>query len=230
MAKKSGIRSILMLAGLMGFGLAMAFPSSAPVGSLMGSKNATLDGQAVLPHTTLLSGDKVQVNDGLAMVALEQGNRMILGRETEASFLREADRVSISLTHGNLALYHPQASQPFRVKVGDVTVAPEDGIKTMGEISMLDGLLVVTAKDGTLKVEKAGTTQEVSKGKTITMPASAGSAPTPVPDGNVHLKHIWKLSPAALLYLGIGAGVGLTIWGIVEATSGGGPPASPVAP
>jgi acetylornithine/succinyldiaminopimelate/putrescine aminotransferase len=67
---------------------------SMPVGALMGSKNATIDGQVPLPHTTLLSGDSLHVSNGLAVVTLEQGNRMLLGRETEASFLREADRGS----------------------------------------------------------------------------------------------------------------------------------------
>lgn len=230
MSKKAAMRSIFAFVGLIGFGLAMAVGSPDPVGSLMGSKNATLDGQAVLPHTTLLSGDSLQVKDGLALVTLDQGNRMILGSQTEASFMKEADAVSVSLTHGNVALYHPQTSQPFRVKVGDVTVTPARGVKAMGEVAMVDGLLVVTAKDGALQVEKAGTTQEVTKGRTITMATTAGSAPTPLPDGNRHIKRILKISPTALLYLAIGAGVGGTIWAIVEATSGGGPAASPVTP
>lgn len=230
MARRTGMRLIALFVGLMGFGLAVALASPVAVGSLMGSKNARLDGQAALPHTALLSGDSLQVNDGLAMVTLDQGNRMILGSETEASFLREADAVSVSLTRGNLALYHPQASQLFRVKVGDVTVAPAKGVRTMGEVAMVDGLLVVTAKDGTLQVEKAGTTREVSKGKTITMATAAGSAPAPVPAGNEHLKHILTVSPTALLYLGVGAEVGATVWAVVDTSSSGGPAASPVAP
>ena len=140
---------------------------SMPVGALMGSKNATIDGQVPLPHTTLLSGDSLQVRNGLAVVTLEQGNRMLLGSETEASFLRDADAVTISLTQGNLSLYHPQTSRMFRVKAGEVTVTPAKDFKTLGELAMADGFLTVTAKDGTLQVEKAGTTQEVAKGNTI---------------------------------------------------------------
>jgi hypothetical protein len=223
----------LMVLVSMGLTVTMAVGSSAPVGgsmavgALMGSKNATIDGQVPLPHTTLLSGDNLQVKDGLAMVTLDQGNRMILGRETSASFLREADAVTVSLSQGNLSLYHPQTSGTFRVRAGDVTVAPANGYRTMGEIAMADGILMVRAKDGALQVERAGTTQEVVKGKTIQITTHEASAPTPNPDGNIHLKRL----PPALLYFGIGAGVALLALALVRSGSGGAPPpVSPVTP
>lgn len=225
--KKHHFGSALVIFVSMGLTVTMAIGGSMPVGALMGSRNTTVDGQVPLPHTTLLSGDNLRVNDGLAMVALEQGNRMVLGRETEASFLRDADAVTVSLTQGYLSLYHPQASSTFRVRAGDVTVAPAKGYRTLGEIAMADGYLAVTAKDGALQVEKAGTTQEVAKGKTITIAARAGSAPAPVPPGNRHFKR-W---PKALLYIGMGAGAGLIAWAIVASTSGAAPtPVSQVTP
>lgn len=225
--KKNHFSSALFIFVSMGLTVTMAIGGSMPVGALLGSRNATVDGQVPLPHTTLLSGDNLQVKDGLAMVTLEQGNRMMLGRETEASFLRDADAVTVSLKQGNLSLYHPQTSRTFRVRAGDVTVVPATGYRTLGEIAMANGLLAVTAKDGALQVEKAGTTQEVAKGKTITIAARTGSAPTPVPPGNRHLKRI----PKAFLYIGMGAGAGLVAWAIVASTSGGKPtPVSQVVP
>jgi len=208
----------------------VAIGSPMPLGSLLGSKNATLDGQAPLPHTTLLEGDNLRVDDGLAMVSLDQGNRMVLGRQTQASFLREADAVTVSLTQGNLSLYHPPAGRMFRIKAGDVTVSPAKGYQTLGEVAMSDGLLAVTAKDGALQVEKNGALQEVGKGKTITIATTAAAAPTPAdPQGRRHLKHIIRLSPTALLFLGLGAEAGFVAWAIVSANNGG-QPASPVTP
>src|SRR5690348_96974 len=204
----------------------VAIGGSMPVGALMGSKNATIDGQVPLPHTTLLSGDSLQVRNGLAVVTLEQGNRMLLGSETEASFLRDADAVTISLTQGNLSLYHPQTSRMFRVKAGEVTVTPAKDYKTLGELAMADGFLTVTAKDGALQVEKAGTTQEVAKGKTIKIETRDERAAQDDQGGPRHLKN----RKALLLYIGLAAGAGLLAWAIVSTTSGGGATPTPVSP
>ncbi|HZT71943.1 MAG TPA: hypothetical protein VFC10_19635 [Terriglobia bacterium] len=206
---------------------ATTFGSPAPVGWLLGSRNATLDGQAALPHTAVLNGDNLQVSDGLAMLTLQQGNRMVAGRDTEASFLQEGQAVTVSLTRGTVSLYHPASSGAFQVKAGDVTVAPAGNGPALGEIAMVNGLVLVTAKDGALKVEKAGVAQEVSKGKTVTVQSSA--APEPLPQGKRHMKHIFKLSPEALLILGLAAEAGGTAWAIEAATTSG-KPASPVVP
>lgn len=159
------------------------------VGSLVGSRDATLDGQRPLPHTVLLSGDKLRVNDGLAMVTLKQGNRLVMGEKSEASVLREAKALTVMMAHGNLSVYHPPDATGVRIKAGGVTVAPVDGRKTQAEIALADGILVVTAKDGALKVEKDGATSEVAKGHTLTIAiAAAGTAASSLP-GNLHQKY-----------------------------------------
>jgi hypothetical protein len=206
----------------------VAIGSPMPLGSLLGSKNATLDGQVPLPHTTLLDGDNLRVDEGLAMVTLDQGNRMVLGRQTQASFLREADAVTVSLTQGNLSLYHPQAGRPFRIKAGDVTVFPAKGYRTLGQIAMVDGFLAVTAKDGALQVEKGGAVQDVSKGKTITIATDTARAPMPDPQGRGK-PHLKRIPPGLLIALGVAAGTAGIAWAIVNATNGG-QPASPVTP
>jgi len=217
MLGKRWLSVLVLVAGMAGLLPAMASPDA--IGSLVGSKNAVLDGQGALAHTTVLSGDQLQVNDGMALMTLDQGNRMILGRETEASFMRDANGVTVSLSRGNVSLYHPESSTGFRVQVGDVTVVPEQGYKTLGEVAMVDGLLLVTAKDGALQIEKGGTTKEVSAGKTITIATTSAGAPTPNPPGKQHLKHIGlHISNGALLFVGLAAEVGGGATAIVLAT------------
>jgi hypothetical protein len=84
------------------------FSGSAVVGSVAGSMNATIGGQALLPNTTIFSGDSLQVNDGVAVVAIDNTSRMVFGRETTVSFLRGADEVTVLLGRGNLSMYHPE--------------------------------------------------------------------------------------------------------------------------
>lgn len=192
------LRSAFLLVGTVGLAVAVAMGGSVPIGSLVGGKNATLDGQVALPHTTLLSGDNLQVNDGLAMVTLNQGNRMILGRGTEVSFRREANGVAVSLTRGKMLLYHPEAGTALQVKIGDVTVVPARGYQTTGEIAMSNGLLLVTAKEGTLQVEESGSTKQVCKGNTITLATTASRARDPVSSGKQHIGHKEPLTMAAV--------------------------------
>ena len=194
----------LMVIAVMGFGLMPMLAGSAAVGSIAGSRNATLSGEALVANTTVFSGDHLQVRDGVAVVALEAGNRMVFGRETEASFLREARNVTVLLSRGNVSMYHPGTSESVAVKAGGVTVSPAGGYKTLGEVAMVDGRLVVTAKQGNLQVERQGRTEQVMEGKTVTLPVTAAAAvPSPAapPDGNAHIT-----TATTLGVLGLGAG------------------------
>jgi hypothetical protein len=159
------------------------FAGSAVVGSVAGSMNATVGGQTLLPNTTLFSGDSLQVKDGVAVVALGSASRIVLGRNTVASFLRDSNEVTLLLSQGNVSVFHDADGMPVRMKIGDVSVVPVSGFKTLGEVAMLNGAIVVTAKEGMLRVEGNGPAINVAKGKTITVvpeanaPQGGGKAP-----------------------------------------------------
>jgi len=147
-----------------------AFAGSAVVGSVAGSMNATVGGQTLLPNTTLFSGDSLRVNDGVAVVALGSSSRMVFGRDTVASFNRDSNEVTVLLGQGNVSVFHDADGMPVRMKIGDVSVVPVSGFKTLGEVAMLNGAVVVTTKDGALRVDDGnGQVVNVAKGKTITV-------------------------------------------------------------
>jgi len=167
--------------GLVVLGLVVAAPvfaGSAVVGSVSGSMNATVSGQAVLPNATLFSGDNLQVKDGLAVVALGTSSRMVFGRNTVASFLRDSNEVTVLLDQGSVSLFHDANGAPVRMKIGTLSVVPVSGFKTLGEVALLNGAVVITAKDGMLRVEGYGPAVNVAKGKTITLVPKT-NAPTP---------------------------------------------------
>jgi len=159
------------------------FAGSAVIGSVAGSMNATIGGQALMPNTTLFSGDSLQVNDGVAVVAVGNTSRMVFGRETTASFLRGTDGVTVLLSQGNVSMYNPGDGASLRVKVGEVSVAPVKGFKTLGEIAMAGGTVIVTAKEGQLRVEGNGSARVVAAGKTISIPGKTARAARPHPAG-----------------------------------------------
>jgi len=167
-AKKSIARVSLFVLLVAMAASVSAFAGSAIVGSVAGSMNATIGGQALLPNTTVFSGDSLTVKDGAAVVAVGQGSRLVFGRETVASFLRETGEVTVLLGQGNVSLYTADGVG-LRVKAGEVSVVPAAGYKTLGEVALLNGAVVVTAKEGKLRVEGNGPAVEVVKGKTITV-------------------------------------------------------------
>jgi len=152
-----------------------AFAGSAVVGSVAGSMNATVCGQTLLPNTTLFSGDSLQVKDGMAVVALGSASRIVFGRDTVASFLGDSNEVTVLLGQGNVSVFHDVAGMPVRMKIGNVSVVPVSGFKTLGEVAMLNGAIVVSAREGTLRVEGNGPAVNVAKGKTITVVPAANA-------------------------------------------------------
>jgi hypothetical protein len=154
--RKQAMRQGLLMVGMLGLGIMPVLAGSAVIGSVAGSRNATLSGQEAVANTTVFSGDSLQVRDGVAVVAMERGSRMVFGQETAASFERGGQGVTVLLGRGKVSLYQAAKGAGLRVKAGEVTVAPAAGYRTLGEVAMLEGAVRVTAKQGALEVENQG--------------------------------------------------------------------------
>lgn len=176
--KSQVVRSYLCVFLLPLVAATLAYAGPAVIGMVAGSTNASVGGETILPNTTLFSGDSLQVNDGVAVVALGGTSRMIFGSNTVASFRRDSDEVIVLLRQGDVSLFHAENTVPVRVRVDDVSVVPISGFKTLGEVAAGNGEVMVTAKDGRLRVESNGQAINLAKGETITMLAKA-SAPQP---------------------------------------------------
>jgi hypothetical protein len=207
-AKRIMLRTSVVLALLVGLGVIPVLAGSAVVGSVAGSLNATMGGQKLEPNTTLFSGDSLQVKDGAAVIALTAGSRMVFGRQTTATFLREADVVTVTLSEGNVSIYHPGAGAAVRVKIGELVIEPGKGYATEGEVAMLGGSVVVTAKEGTLRVAEGKRAMEVKKGQTMKIPKVAGAprpGGAPAPAGGATSEGI----PPSLVLEGVAAGASI---------------------
>ncbi len=168
MLTKNATLRVILFTLLMGMVASVpVLAGSAVIGSVAGSMNATVGGQSLLPNTTIFSGDSLQVRDGVAVVAIGNASRMVFGRDTVASFLRDANEITVLLSQGNVSVFHPTDGTSVRVKAGNVSIAPAAGFKTLGEVAMLNGSVVVTAKEGALQVDDHGTARSVAKGQTI---------------------------------------------------------------
>ena len=180
MTRKSTALRLTLFALLLGVVATVpALAGSAVIGSVAGSVNASVGGQTLLPNTTIFGGDSLQVRNGIAEIAVGNNNRMIFGRDTVASFLRDSNEVTVLLSQGNVSMLHPSDGTPLRVKAGEISITPAAGLKTLGEVAIEDGSVVITAREGALRVEDHGATKNVAMGQTMVIApkTSKGGAP-----------------------------------------------------
>jgi hypothetical protein len=194
-----------------------SFAGSALVGSVAGSANATVAGQPLLPNTAILSGDSLQVKDGAAVVALQNGGRLAFGRNTSASFLTDSHAVTVLMTEGAVALYQPDNKTGLEIKADDVSVKPASPFKTVGEVAMVNGTIVVNAKQGSLTVQGRGRTITLAQGKSITLAPQTKTARSPQAGGAQKLGGGNEYLEAGALVAG---GVGAVLSGIALSRAG----------
>lgn len=204
----------LMILALALLSVAPIYAGSAIIGSVAGSKNATIDGHELVPNTTVFSGDSLRVKDGAAVVAVGSGSRLVFGESTDASFLREGSDVTVLLGHGNVLLYQGRSGVNLAVRVGEVRVAPAGGYKTLGEIAMVNGAVVVKAREGKFRVEGNGPAVEVVKGKTVTVMATREAARAPQGGAAVGAASAWNVASVA------GSGVSAVLGGVAAKKAG----------
>lgn len=175
MMTKMRVTLFLLLLGIVS--AAPIFAGSAALGTVAGSLNASVSGQALLPNSTVFNGDQLQVKDGAAVIALANGSRMTLGSETQAQFFKQSDGVAVDLAKGNVSMYHPAKGSNLAVNVQKWSITPGQGYKSVGEVAMLNGAVIVTAKEGSLHVQGNGRALDVAQGKTITLVPKTAAMP-----------------------------------------------------
>lgn len=193
-----------------------AFGGSAAIGTVAGSLDATMAGEAIQPDTVVFSGDTVRVAEGAAVVAMNTGSRVVLGQRTAASFLKRDDEVVVILEQGNVSMYHPGSAGPLRLRLGALSVAPAKGFNVRGDVAMLEGMAVVTVKEGVLRLEKEGSAVEIRRGHTLAVPTKAGRVPQGAPSAGAGAppQHVGG-SSSIMQWATLGAGAAGAILGAV---------------
>ena len=197
----------LVAAGLIGTAELRLLGGDGAIGFVAGSASATLSGEAVRAKTALFNGDSLQASAPTA-VSLKDGGRMVLDRDTAASFRETANEVTVTLDRGNLSLYQPQAGKGLKVQAGDISIEPARGFKTQGEVAMVNGQLTVTANEGSMHVRGDGVSMVAQKGKTVRLTpktarasGASGSSAAAAAHGGGHAATLGGLAAG-------GAGVG----------------------
>jgi len=195
-----------------------ALGGSTVIGSVAGSLNSTVGDQPALPNAVIFSGDTVRVKDGAAVIAVRGGSQFVVGRESQASFLRDGNTVSVLLGQGSLSVYEAGSLVGIEVRANGLSIVPAKGFKTLGEVAMLGGAVRVTVKEGILRVEGNGPALEVGKGKTITIQPKTQRAPQATVGGGAGNDHTDRALTIGALGIGT-AGLIVGFVGVSRANS-----------
>jgi len=186
--------------------------AGAALGTIAGAVNATVSGEAIQPDTVVFSGDTLQIGDRGAVVVMTRGNRVVFGQRTAASFRKGSNEVAVLLQGGNLSMFHPTSAESLCVRLGPLSVSPMKGFNTLGDVALLNGVAVVTAKEGKLRLEKNGSVVEVRTGQTVTVSTKVAREPQGAPSAGAGAPTHLGGSSSLVQWITLGAGtVGATV-------------------
>jgi hypothetical protein len=176
MKSDEGRRFVCLPGAVLIFGFTLIFgPCSgygfqaAALGSVVESLQATISSEPLAIRSTVFSGDELQVGEGMAVIATSGGSRVAFSRNSRTEFRGDRANVGLKLGAGEISLYHPVKAGRMRVEIQELAVTPEPGFRTRGEIAMVQQAVVITAREGRLWVEGAGSPLEVKQGSSVTL-------------------------------------------------------------
>jgi hypothetical protein len=183
------------------------------------SRGAVRIGEVLTPsQNTLFAGDRVQTNNGGAVIQYQQGSRVVLSSETVANFAP----ARVQLEKG-LMTFESASNSGMIFAASTLRLEPA-AAKTAANVTISDSKASVAVTQGTLKVVdpsglqlaslNAGEARMFEDARVEPEPASASSpsAPAAAPQGGGGRSHRWAVA------LGVAAvGVTLGAVGIVRA-------------
>lgn len=126
------------------------------VGTTAASQSATVRGSALLPGSTIFSGDTIQVGTkGTASIALTGGAQVRVGPESQVRLSREGEKALLEIGRGS-ASFRVTSDMPFEARLADATIRGTGSGPAVGVILMQDAQKVlIAAEKGELVVSTA---------------------------------------------------------------------------
>lgn len=150
------------------------------VGTAAASRAATVRGNALLPGSTIFSGDTIEVAaKGSASIAVNGGAQVRVGPGSQVRLSREKETALLEIGRGSAAFRVTQ-STPFEARLADATIRGTGKEPAVGVVLMRDAkTALIAAEKGELVVSTA------YEGKSVTLKEGEGVEVTlaPAPQG-----------------------------------------------
>jgi ferric-dicitrate binding protein FerR (iron transport regulator) len=194
--------------------LVLAVPAwSVPtvVGTTAASQSATVRGSALLPGSTIFSGDTIQVGTkGMASIALTGGVQVRVGPESQVRFAREKETAQLEIGRGS-ASFRVAPGVPFEARLADATIRGAGSGPAVGVILVQsEEKAVIAAEKGELVVSTAHDSRSMTlregEGVEVTL------APEPQGTSGTSAKTLSGKRVAILALVSIGIVAAIAIW------------------
>jgi ferric-dicitrate binding protein FerR (iron transport regulator) len=199
-----------LLVQLIAFPALAARPEDVIVGSVASSQAATLQGVALRPGSTILSGDTILVGArGNAAIAIAGGSQVQLAENSQLRVHKPAGRVEFLLERGRV-LFRSVAEAPIVGRLADATIQSAGGpVAGLIELRGANTVFIASTK-GALEIRTAHDNYAlvIREGEGVTVPMAADPDPQ---SGKRRGAGAWGTGHILLLAGGIAAVVLTTV-------------------
>jgi ferric-dicitrate binding protein FerR (iron transport regulator) len=140
-----------------------AWSTPAVVGTTAASQSATVRGNALLPGSTVFSGDTIQVGaGGTASIAVTGGTQVRVGPGSQVRLSREKEGTRIEIGRGSASFLVPSDAS-FEARLADATIRSTGKGPTVGVVLVADiRKALIAAEKGELIVRTAHDARSVT--------------------------------------------------------------------
>ena len=203
----------LLASVLVGLLVAPAWAAEPFLGTAGPSEAATLRGSSIVPETTLVSGDIVDVGaGGNSVLNLGNGSMVRLSEKTTLRLEKGDNRVAFELLRGRVA-FRSSENTPLEAHLSGIRIRSADGRAASGVVAFRSPKLVaITAEQGRLLVSSTRSSRDISlrEGETAEMrvDASANGGDTPALGSTPEaVNHHWLALACLAGAVGVVAGI-----------------------
>ena len=133
------------------------------VGTTAASQSATVRGNALLPGSTIFSGDTIQVGaGGTVSIAVTGGAQVRVGPGSQVRLSREKEKTRLEIGRGS-ASFLVTSDAPFEARLADATIRSTGSGPTVGVVLVADMTkALIAAEKGELVVHTAHDARSVT--------------------------------------------------------------------
>ena len=188
----------------------IALPAqTAPAGVVLQSASARVNTIEAAAGSTIFDGDRMETQDKGAL-SLRSGEVQLTLSGQSTVWMNHENLVLAPTLQRGTVMFRAEAGEGIEIKADDVRVRPHSPVLTVGEVTLQDCDVFVTARRQSLEVTAGKETKILEEGKTYRVMRKGACGAT--------LSHTAAAAQESRFFLlPVGAVVGITIWVVHEA-------------